>query len=72
MIESSYKYKWACLTRGDVVNKELLLLFKRAGCIEIHYGLESSNENTQKTIKKKLSMKKLSQAITWTKNLTSQ
>ena len=69
MIESSYKYKWACLTRGDVVNKELLLLFKRAGCIEIHYGLESSNENTQKTIKKKLSMKKLSQAITWTKEL---
>lgn len=69
IIDSKYNFNWACLTRGDVVDKPLLELFKKAGCIEIHYGLESSSKKTQSLIGKSLSIKKLTDAIKWTKEL---
>lgn len=69
IINSKYNFRWACLTRGDVVKKDLLKLFKKAGCVEIHYGLESSSEKTQMMIGKSLSIRKLIDAIKWTKTL---
>ncbi len=69
IIDSKFNFKWACLTRGDVVDKPLLELFKKAGCIEIHYGLESSSEKTQLMIGKSLPIKKIKNAIQWTKEL---
>lgn len=35
---------WVCETRYDLVNPDLLALMKRSGCIEVHYGLESADE----------------------------
>jgi anaerobic magnesium-protoporphyrin IX monomethyl ester cyclase len=35
---------WLCETRYDLVQEELLDLMFRAGCREIHYGLESADE----------------------------
>lgn len=34
---------WICETRYDLVDEELLALMYRAGCREIHYGLESGD-----------------------------
>ncbi len=35
---------WLCETRYDLVDEDLLDLMARAGCREIHYGLESADE----------------------------
>jgi anaerobic magnesium-protoporphyrin IX monomethyl ester cyclase len=35
---------WVCETRYDLVDEELLALMYRAGCREVHYGLESADE----------------------------
>ena len=35
---------WICETRYDVVDAELLELMFRAGCREVHYGLETADE----------------------------
>ena len=35
---------WVCETRYDLVDDEILDLMHRAGCREVHYGLESADE----------------------------
>ncbi len=35
---------WVCETRYDLVGEELLQLMYRAGCREVHFGLESGDE----------------------------
>ena len=35
---------WLCETRYDLVDDDMLALMARAGCREIHYGLESADE----------------------------
>lgn len=35
---------WVCETRYDVVDEAMLALMRRAGCAEVHYGLESADE----------------------------
>lgn len=45
-------FPWSCRTRTDTVDKEMLALFKRAGCWQILYGLESGDEQMLKYIDK--------------------
>ncbi len=56
IIKRGYKVKWACETRPDLLDKDLLDVFYKAGLRVINIGIESSNENilekaTRKTVK---------------------
>jgi len=44
LIERELEVVWICETRYDVVDAELLELMYRAGCREIHYGLETADQ----------------------------
>jgi radical SAM superfamily enzyme YgiQ (UPF0313 family) len=44
MIQENLGLKWACCSRANLVNLELLKLMKRAGCLEIAFGIESGDE----------------------------
>lgn len=55
--------QWACLTRAEIATDAMLVLFKRAGCVQIHFGLESANLHTQKYLKKNLDIKALRHAV---------
>jgi radical SAM superfamily enzyme YgiQ (UPF0313 family) len=44
LIERDLDVVWICETRYDVVDAELLKLMRRAGCREVHYGLETADE----------------------------
>lgn len=44
LIERDLDVVWICETRYDVVDAELLELMYRAGCREVHYGLETADE----------------------------
>jgi radical SAM superfamily enzyme YgiQ (UPF0313 family) len=50
MIQRGYRVKWACETRLDLLNEELLDAFYRAGLRVINVGIESSDEATLKQI----------------------
>lgn len=52
--EASLDIEWACVTRADVIDNTILKLCKAAGCVEIHFGLDSANLKTQKLINKNL------------------
>jgi radical SAM superfamily enzyme YgiQ (UPF0313 family) len=43
MIARRLPVRWVCETRYDVVDEAMLDLMHRAGCREIHYGLESGD-----------------------------
>lgn len=61
---------WICETRYDVVDAELLALMKRAGCREIHYGLETADEGLFEEVGKPggpVSLDRFAEAIELTK-----
>lgn len=59
---------WVCETRYDLVDEDLLRLMYRAGCREIHFGLESADETLFATVAKTDGPKSLAlfeQAVGW-------
>jgi anaerobic magnesium-protoporphyrin IX monomethyl ester cyclase len=61
---------WICETRYDLVTPELLALMHRAGCREIHYGLETGDPELFAAIGKPggpRSLERFAEAIRWTK-----
>ncbi|MGH7042292.1 MAG: B12-binding domain-containing radical SAM protein, partial [Acetobacteraceae bacterium] len=60
---------WLCETRYDLVDEPLLDLMARAGCREIHYGLESADEEMFAAVAKSDGPKSLplfARVIGWT------
>ena len=61
---------WLCETRYDLVDEEMIDLMWRAGCREIHYGLESADETLFASVAKTDGPKSLdlfANVIAWTK-----
>jgi radical SAM superfamily enzyme YgiQ (UPF0313 family) len=58
--------------RADRVNERLLAKLKKAGTVFIAYGLETSNPESLKLIKKDLDLDKLKEAVATTKGLGIQ
>lgn len=46
--KESLRLQWQCNTRIDLVDEELLINMKKAGCTLIHFGIESGNEELRK------------------------
>ena len=44
MIELEIGIDWACLSRMDSLNKEIIPLMKKAGCKRIYFGVESGSK----------------------------
>ena len=47
LIERKSKLKWVCTSRVDVLDEELLVLMKKAGCMCIEFGVESGVDSTK-------------------------
>lgn len=69
MIDEKICLEWACLTRAEIVSKEMLDLFQRAGCIQVHFGLETANLETQNLIKKHLNLQQLEEMVAYCKDI---
>lgn len=52
LIRRDLKISWICETRYDLVDEAMIDLMARAGCCEIHYGLESADETMFATVAK--------------------
>lgn len=69
IIDLNLDLKWACLARGDQVDPEMLRIMKASGCTQVHYGLESANDNTLRRIGKGITSRQIGQALEWTKEV---
>lgn len=64
IIDNHLEIEWACLTRADLVDNELLFLMKKSGCSTISIGVESANQDTLDYLNKGLELKDIENAIT--------
>ena len=55
MIKERLNLKWHCDTRADCVDKELIKLMRKAGCIHVSIGLESGSNKILKDVSPRLS-----------------
>lgn len=63
IISEKINIVWRCLSRVNVVDKEILLLMKGAGCKEIAFGIESSSPVTLNRINKKITSEQSKRAM---------
>ncbi|MEI8012564.1 MAG: radical SAM protein, partial [Candidatus Omnitrophota bacterium] len=57
--EKGLNISWACRSRVDTVDKELLEIMKKAGCSRIYFGIESGSQDTLKVMRKGISIREI-------------
>jgi radical SAM superfamily enzyme YgiQ (UPF0313 family) len=67
IIETNINIKWACNSRVDTIDKEMLEVMKKAGCWLISFGLESSDQGILDNTKKNIRVEQSRLAIEITK-----
>lgn len=67
LLSADFKIYWACNSRVDTVDEDLLRAMKATGCHSITYGIESADEQMLKTIRKHISLDQARRAIALTK-----
>jgi len=60
---------WACRSRVDTVNGELLEEMYQSGCRRIYYGIESGSQETLDEIEKGITLKQITETIGLTKEI---
>lgn len=63
LIEQRLGIRWQCLARVDRVTPEILQQMHRAGCYEVHYGIESGNPQILASIDKGINMDQVRRAV---------
>jgi radical SAM superfamily enzyme YgiQ (UPF0313 family) len=59
ILSRGWSFRWTCQTRFDQIDRELLLLMRRAGCRLIHFGVETGSERQVAALKKGLSLEQI-------------
>lgn len=67
MLKQKINLPWACFTRVNLVDRELLKKMSAAGCYQIFYGVESATQRLLNLIKKDITVEQIEKAFKWTK-----
>jgi radical SAM superfamily enzyme YgiQ (UPF0313 family) len=65
IINAALDIRWQCLGRVDRVNAEILKKMYAAGCRQIHFGIESGNQQILERINKGIKLDQVRQAVRW-------
>lgn len=66
ILEKNLKIKWYAIARVDQVSDELLYWMRKAGCIQISYGVESGSERIREVLKKDTDTEQIKRAFALT------
>ena len=55
IIEKKLDITWNAISRVDHINEEILFWMRKAGCVQISYGVESGSEKIRNFLQKKIS-----------------
>lgn len=61
------KFQWGCETRVDNVTVDLLKRMRKAGCIEVQYGIDYGDESVLRILGKNTSIQQVDDAVRWSK-----
>ncbi|MBF0450252.1 MAG: B12-binding domain-containing radical SAM protein [Candidatus Magnetomorum sp.] len=67
ILNRNIKFKYHITGRINVVNREILRLLKKSGCVSIFYGIESGNQKILDNIPKKITIDQIIKAIAITR-----
>jgi len=68
LIENPLDIQWLCFARVDIVDQEMLLMMKKAGCWGIMYGVENFNQDILDGFQKEIGIDQVNDAVKWAKN----
>jgi anaerobic magnesium-protoporphyrin IX monomethyl ester cyclase len=63
IIEKGLQISWYAISRVDCVDKEILYWMRKAGCIQISFGIESGSEKIREILNKKLKNDQIKQTF---------
>jgi radical SAM superfamily enzyme YgiQ (UPF0313 family) len=63
LIEEKLNLVWACNSRVDCVDEDLLALMKKAGCWMVTYGIESGNQKSLDLLNKRTNVAQIENAV---------
>jgi anaerobic magnesium-protoporphyrin IX monomethyl ester cyclase len=63
IIEKDLKITWYAISRVNYVNEEILYWMRKAGCIQISYGVESGSEKIRDTMNKNIKTEDIKSAF---------
>jgi radical SAM superfamily enzyme YgiQ (UPF0313 family) len=63
MLQNRLRLKWACQTRIDSVDEEILGLMRSAGCRVIEYGVESGDNRTLAAMNKGITVEQIRETL---------
>jgi radical SAM superfamily enzyme YgiQ (UPF0313 family) len=66
ILEKKLNITWVAISRVDTISEEILFWMRKAGCIQISYGVESGSEKIRRFLNKKISSQKLLEAFSAT------
>jgi radical SAM superfamily enzyme YgiQ (UPF0313 family) len=66
IIEKNLKIAWYAISRVDHVDEEMLYWMRKAGCIQISYGVESGSEKIRKALGKPVKTEQIKRAFALT------
>ncbi len=64
---SGLKVNWDIRARVDTMTPQMISKLRQAGCVRIHYGVETGSPRLQKLIRKNLSLDKVREVFTLTR-----
>jgi radical SAM superfamily enzyme YgiQ (UPF0313 family) len=68
IIQKKMEINWAAISRVDMIDEDVLYWMRKAGCIQISYGVESGSKNIRKFLKKKISDEQICRAFKLTQH----
>jgi anaerobic magnesium-protoporphyrin IX monomethyl ester cyclase len=63
LLKKDYTISWSCLARPEISSDDLFGLIKKAGCWQIAFGIESGDQGILETIRKKVTVERMSEVI---------
>ncbi len=66
IIETGLDIRWQAISRVSAVNDRMLRWMRRAGCVQISYGVESGSERIRRLLCKDIGTKQIEQAFALT------
>ena len=69
MIEADFGFTWSCLSRVDLMDREMMQLLKDAGCDLIEFGVESGTQEFLDRYDKGITLEQIRNAFRWSHEL---
>lgn len=69
IIDNKEDFKWTCLGRTDLFDREMMKLMKQAGCWQISFGIESGSTKVLGAINKKINLKEVEEVMRQAKKI---